>query len=103
MNNNFAEGVAQVAPTHDTLRSHFKIRVFEFRVPRDYVECSRKTTCHCAQQQILRCPHGCETTKLGWRTEMDYVGCGIGLGNASPPRRPPRSDVISVRLLHLFG
>src|SRR5713226_2010755 len=97
---NLPEAIARVRFTDGSLRFHFQVGVFEFRVVRDRVECRRKATRECIHQQVFRCPPAFETAELRWRGEMDCVGSRIRLGDTHLPGRPPRYNAVLMFIFH---
>src|ERR1700674_2293099 len=95
-----AEAIARFRFTDGSLRLHFQVGVFEFRVARDCVECRRKATRERIHQQVFRCPPAFETAELRWRGEMNCVRSRIGLGDTRLSRGPPRYDAVLMFIFH---
>src|SRR6266704_426977 len=99
-NDNLAEAIARVRFTDDSLRFHFQVRVFKFRVARDCVERRNKATRERIHQQVFRCPPAFETAELRWRGEMDSVRGRIRLGDTHLSGRPPRYNAVLIFIFH---
>src|SRR6202795_2224744 len=97
---NLAEAIARVRFTDGSLRFHFQVGVFEFRVARDCVERRRKATSERSQQQIFGCPPAFDTPELRWRGEMDCVRSRIRLGDTGLSGRPPSYDAVFMFIFH---
>src|SRR5258708_34109452 len=74
---NLAEAIARVRFTDGSLRFHFQVGAFEFRVARDCVERRRKATRGRIDQQVFGCPSAFETRNC------DGAGNWIPLGAES--------------------
>src|ERR1700682_4388172 len=97
---NLAEAIARVRFTDGSLRFHFQVGVFEFRVSRDCVERRRKATRECSHQQVLRCPPAFETAELRWRGEMNCIRGRIGLGGTGLSGGPPSYNAVFMFIFH---